>query len=55
MANKKQRPQGNRQILGISLSPELAAEVKAEVKRRDVFLKELFVEMWAAYKASKKS
>jgi len=39
-----------RQIIGFSLSPTLAAEVKAEAARRNLSLKYLFVEMWALYK-----
>lgn len=43
-----------RQIVGFSLSPELAAAVKMEAARRDTTLKKLFEEMWAMY-ISKKS
>lgn len=41
-----------RKIIGISLSPELAEEVKAEAVRRKLRVKALFVEMWALYKRS---
>jgi hypothetical protein len=38
-----------RQIIGLSLSPELASKVKAEAGRRNLSLKHLFEEMWALY------
>lgn len=38
-----------RQIVGISLSPELASKVKAEAGRRNIALKKLFEEMWELY------
>lgn len=41
----------NRQIVGFSLPPELAAEVKAEAARRNIRLRTLFTEMWANYKS----
>jgi hypothetical protein len=44
-----------RQIVGFSLSPELAREVKAEAAKRGVALKILFEEIWAAHKSSKHS
>jgi hypothetical protein len=40
----------SRQIVGFSLSPAVAAEVKIEAARRNVSLKDLFGEMWALYK-----
>lgn len=46
--------QDNRQIVGISLSPEMARDVKAEAGRRGMSLRKLFEEMWAGYKASPK-
>ena len=39
-----------RQIVGISLTPEMAREVKAHAGKRGVSLKKLFEEMWQAYK-----
>lgn len=42
---------GKRQIVGFSLSPEFAAEVKAEAARRNISLQELLRELWALYKA----
>lgn len=38
-----------RQIVGFSLEPDLAREVKAVAAKRGLSLKELFGEMWAAY------
>lgn len=40
-----------RQIVGFSLTPEFAAEVKAEAARRNLSLQELLRELWALYKA----
>lgn len=45
----------SRRIVGFSLPPELAAEVKAEAARRNVSLRTLFVELWALYKTKKTS
>lgn len=42
-----QRP---RQIVGFSLDPEIAREVKAHAGRRGLSLKKLFEEMWETYK-----
>ena len=39
-----------RQIVGISLPPEIAAAVKAEATRRDITMRQLFIEMWKTYK-----
>jgi hypothetical protein len=47
---KTRRP---RQIIGFSLPPDLAVEVKMEAARRKISLRKLFVELWALY--SKKS
>jgi hypothetical protein len=57
MAEKPQTPRSRsagRQIIGFSLSRDLAADVKLEAARRKVALKTLFVEMWALYKNSGK-
>lgn len=43
-----------RKIVGFSMSPELAAEVKQEAARRGVSLRTLFEEMWELYKKSSK-
>ena len=44
----------SRQIVGFSLPPALAAEVKMEAARRNVSLRNLFAEMWALYKNNTK-
>lgn len=51
---KQPEPQRNRQIVGISLSPEMAAAVKNEAARRKVSLRKLFEEMWEGYSAKQK-
>lgn len=48
-------PQKERKIIGISLSPTLAAQVKAEAAKRGLSLRKLFEEMWELYKQSRKS
>jgi hypothetical protein len=56
MATKKQSPlnkQRGRQIVGFSLSPETAKEVKIEAARRKTTLRKLFTEIWELYKAKK--
>lgn len=45
---------GSRQIVGFSLPPAVAAEVKMEAARRRVSLKDMFAEMWALYKTNAK-
>ncbi len=42
----------NRQIVGFSLPPEVAREVKQEAARRSVSLRKLFEEIWALYRAN---
>lgn len=42
-----------RQIVGISLTPELASEVKVEAAHRGLTLRTLFIELWGLYKAKK--
>tara|TARA_Y100000815_G_scaffold190167_1_gene173592 strand:+ start:39206 stop:39364 length:159 start_codon:yes stop_codon:yes gene_type:complete len=44
-----------RKIIGFSLAPSLAAEVKSEAARRGMSLRKLFEEIWELYKKSKKS
>jgi hypothetical protein len=51
---KNRRLAKPRQIIGFSLDPELASEVKAEADRRGLPLKVLFRELWALYKKQKK-
>jgi len=40
----------SRQIVGLSLSPEVAAELKMEAARRGLSIRDLFLEMWTEYK-----
>jgi hypothetical protein len=42
-----------RKILGFSLPPDIAAEVKVEAARRNISLRKLFNEMWVLYKKRK--
>lgn len=42
-----------RQIVGFSLPPHIAREVKAEAMERGVSLRNLFLELWTLYKKSK--
>lgn len=53
MAKSEQPSTKTRQILGVSLSPEIARAVKAEAARRGVSLRKLFEEMWAQYQQTK--
>lgn len=48
------RERHGRQIIGVSLSPELAKEVKTEAARRGITLRQLFEELWAGYKQNGK-
>jgi hypothetical protein len=43
----------SRQIIGISLGPDMARAVKTEAERRDVSLRKLFEEMWSLYEETK--
>lgn len=48
-------PSGNRagrKIVGFSLPPRLAREVKEEAARRGLSLKDLFLEIWQLYKTT---
>ena len=38
-----------RQIVGISMSPDMARKVKAEAAQRGLSLKKLFEELWTLY------
>jgi len=40
-----------RKIVGISMTPSLAKEVKAEAARRGISLRKLFEELWELYKS----
>jgi hypothetical protein len=42
-----------RQILGISLDPKMASEVKAYAGKHSLSLRKLFEEMWRVYKKQK--
>jgi hypothetical protein len=44
----------SRQIVGFSLPPKLATEVKVEAARRGLTLRDLFTEMWVLYKSRRK-
>jgi hypothetical protein len=50
---RSNRNEVRRQIVGFSLPPALAAEVKMEAARRNLSLRRLFAEMWAIYKERK--
>jgi predicted DNA binding CopG/RHH family protein len=52
MAGSNTKP---RKIVGFSLTPDLASEVKQEAARRGLSLKKLFEEMWETYKTGQKS
>ena len=43
-----------RKIIGFSMSPSLAVEVKGEAAKRGLSLRKLFEEMWVLYKESRK-
>lgn len=44
-----------RQIVGISLTPEMAREVKAYAGESGLSLRKLFEEMWQSYKKQKRA
>lgn len=44
----------DRQIVGFSLSPEMATAVKLEAARRKLTLRKLFEEMWRNYTEKQK-
>lgn len=50
---KSPQPKTPRQLLGISLPPPLGAEVKMEATRRNISLRNLFMEIWVLYKKKK--
>jgi hypothetical protein len=49
----KMRERRPRQIVGFSLSPDLASQVKIEAASRGLSLRDLFTELWGLYKAKK--
>ena len=54
MANTSSKASGSRlgarQIVGVSLSPEMAKAFKTEAASRGMSVRKLFEEMWSAYK-----
>jgi hypothetical protein len=44
-----------RKIIGFSMHPTLAVEVKEEAARRGISLRKLFEEMWELYKMNQKT
>ncbi|KEO53363.1 hypothetical protein [Thioclava indica] len=44
-----------RKIIGFSMSPVLAVEVKKEAAERGISLRKLFEEMWTLYNENKKA
>jgi hypothetical protein len=54
MSNEPKSRHDNRKIVGFSLAPQMAREVKAEAGRRGISLRKLFEELWAGYKAAPK-
>jgi hypothetical protein len=55
MSNQQRQSdrKGIRQIVGISLAPEMARAVKAEAGRRGISLRKLFEELWTRYEKTK--
>jgi hypothetical protein len=51
MTTPEKSTQQRRQIVGFSLPPERAREVKQEAARRGLMLRQLFEELWELYKA----
>lgn len=49
--NKPDTKDPVRRIIGFSLAPSMAREVKAEAARRRISLRRLFEELWQLYKA----
>ena len=52
MSDTRKKP---RKIVGFSMSPALAVEVKKEAAARGISLRKLFEEMWALYFEQKKA
>ena len=50
--DSRQRGPQPRKIVGFSLPPALAAEVKMEAAKRNLSLRKLFAEMWALYRTN---
>lgn len=52
---RKDKGDGETQIIGIRMTPQLAQEVKLEATRRGMTLKSLFAEIWENYKRASRS
>jgi hypothetical protein len=52
MKKSAEKPR-DRQIVGFSLSPAMAAAVKMEAARRKLSLRKLFEELWTDYEKKK--
>lgn len=50
MENPAKRNPAPRQIVGFSLSPDVARAVKDEAEKRGITLKALFDDMWKLYR-----
>jgi hypothetical protein len=47
---RRDHQSARRQIIGFSLDPAMARDVKAHAAKKGISLKRLFEEMWQAYK-----
>lgn len=45
--------QADRRIVGFSLSPDMATDVKNEAAKRGISLRKLFEEIWSEYNVKK--
>lgn len=50
MADQRSRSRPNTQVVGFRISPDLARELKAEAKIRQLRLNQLLAEMWKLYR-----
>jgi hypothetical protein len=53
MSKSQKQSRNNRQIVGFSMSPDMARAVKTEAARRGISLRKLFEELWAQYERPK--
>lgn len=51
MSTQTNPEKAKRRIVGFSLAPDMAKDVKSEAARRGVSLRALFEELWAGYKS----
>jgi len=51
----RQNKKADRRIIGFSLSPEMATNVKKEATLRGISLRKLFEELWSNYNVQKSS